>query len=255
MKMSRTRSTCAPRTRCARAFAELPEAVDNTWKIAEQCDLELEFGRLHMPEPELPAGRDVRRLPRAPLLGGPARRMPDADDASDERLRYELEVVKPDRLRQLHPHRARHRAVRPRRGMRIGVRGSAAASLILYCLGVTDIDPVAVQPGLRALPQQRTPRDARRRLRLRRRPPRGSDALRRRTATATTASRRSSPSGRSAPRPRSATSAAPSACRYADVDRVARAGPDRAAHDDRPRDEREQRAARHLRRRTRRSSA
>src|SRR5947199_374663 len=38
------------------AFSELPEAVDNSWKIAEQCDLEIEFGRLHMPEPELPPG-------------------------------------------------------------------------------------------------------------------------------------------------------------------------------------------------------
>ena len=54
----------------------------------------------------------------------------------------------------------------------------AAASLILYCLGVTDIDPLEVQPRLRALPQQRTPRGARRRLRLAGRPPRGSAALR-----------------------------------------------------------------------------
>ena len=62
----------------------------------------------------------------------------------------------------------------------MGVRGSAAASIILYCLGVTDIDPLEHRLVFeRFLNLERT-RDARRRLRLRRRPPRRDDPLRRR---------------------------------------------------------------------------
>ena len=75
------------------AFDELPEAVDNSWKIAEQCDLEIEFGRLHMPEPELPPGETSEAFLERLCWEGLRRRMPNADAAADERLRYELEVV------------------------------------------------------------------------------------------------------------------------------------------------------------------
>jgi DNA polymerase-3 subunit alpha len=124
------------------AFAELPEAVDNSWKIAEKCDLEIEFGRLHMPEPELPPGETSESLLERLCWEGLRRRMPKADEAADERLRYELEVVNHTGFVN-YMHIVREIGLFARGvGMRIGVRGSAAASLILYCLGVTDIDPL-----------------------------------------------------------------------------------------------------------------
>jgi DNA polymerase-3 subunit alpha len=123
-------------------FEELPEAVDNTWKIAEQCDLELEFGRLHLPEPELPPGVTAHEHLEQLCWEGLRRRLPHVGAAGDERLRYELEVVEATGFTN-YMHVVREIAMFARgQGMRIGVRGSAAASLILYCLGVTDIDPL-----------------------------------------------------------------------------------------------------------------
>ncbi len=124
------------------AFAELPAAVDETWKIAEQCDLELEFGRLHLPEPELPPGETAEVYLKRLCWEGLRRRLPDAGADADDRLRYELDVVRETGFTN-YIHIVREIAVFARgQGMRIGVRGSAAASLILYCLGVTDIDPL-----------------------------------------------------------------------------------------------------------------
>jgi DNA polymerase-3 subunit alpha len=124
-------------------FRDLPvEAIDNTWKIAQQCDLELEFGRLHLPEPELPPGTTPQEYLEQLCWEGLRRRMPNAGADADERLRYELEVVQQTGFTN-YMHIVREIGMFARsQHIRIGVRGSAAASLILYCLGVTDIDPL-----------------------------------------------------------------------------------------------------------------
>jgi DNA polymerase-3 subunit alpha len=124
------------------AFSDLPDAIENTWKIAEQCDLELEFGRLHMPEPDTPPGETSLEYLERLCWEGLRRRMPHASAEDEERLRYELEVVEHTGFAN-YIHIVREIATFARgQGIRMGVRGSAAASLILYCLGVTDIDPL-----------------------------------------------------------------------------------------------------------------
>ena len=125
-----------------RGFAEFPEAVDNTWKIAEQCELELEFGRLHMPEPDLPPGVTAQEYLEQLCWDGLRRRKPDAGPDGDERLRYELDVIQQTGFTNyIHIVREIGTYAREQR-IRFGVRGSAAASLVLYCLGVTEIDPL-----------------------------------------------------------------------------------------------------------------
>src|SRR3990172_4622042 len=124
------------------AFAELPEAVDNTWRIAEACDLELEFGRLHLPEPDLPPGVTAEEHLERLCWDGLRRRLPDAGPEAEDRLRYELEVVRETGFTN-YVHIVREIAVFARgQGIPVGLRRTAAASLILYCLGVTDIDPL-----------------------------------------------------------------------------------------------------------------
>ena len=59
-----------------------------------------------------------------------------------ERLRYELDVVKNDRFRGLHPVRLGLRGWARERGIACGPRGSAAGSIILYLLGIADLDPI-----------------------------------------------------------------------------------------------------------------
>ena len=123
-------------------FQEFPEAIDNTWKIAEKCDLELEFGRLHLPEPELPEGENSHEYLERLCWEGLRRRLPHADADADDRLRYELDVISATGFTN-YIHIVREIATFVRsQAIRMGVRGSAAASLVLYSLEVTDIDPL-----------------------------------------------------------------------------------------------------------------
>ncbi|HXH21377.1 MAG TPA: DNA polymerase III subunit alpha, partial [Dehalococcoidia bacterium] len=125
-----------------RQFAHGNEACDNTWRIAEQCDLELEFGRLHLPEPDLPPGVTAHEHLVDLCWQGLRRRIPDAGPEAEERLRYELDVIEHTGFTNyIHIVREIGGFARSR-GIRVGVRGSAAASLVLYCLGVTDFNPL-----------------------------------------------------------------------------------------------------------------
>ncbi len=123
-------------------FAEWPEAIENTGRISEMCDLNLEFGRLHLPEIELPAGRTPDEYLADLCWQGLPKRYPDATEEVKERLIYELKVINETEF----PNYFLVvwdliRFVREQ-GILFGVRGSAAASLVLYCLGITDIDPL-----------------------------------------------------------------------------------------------------------------
>ena len=123
-------------------FKDNPEAIDNTQLIAEMCDLTLEFGTPRLPKADVPQGMaSIEHLSRlcheglAPAL----RRCPDE---ARQRLDYELDVVRQtgfaDYILVVHDFAQFAR----QQGILMAVRGSAAASIILYCLGVTDIDPL-----------------------------------------------------------------------------------------------------------------
>jgi DNA polymerase-3 subunit alpha len=123
-------------------FADAPEAVDNTWEIAEMCDLELEFNRLRLPQIDIPEGMtSYEHLERLCWDGFAKRYEPDREDAR-ARLAYELDVIRqmdfPDYFLVVWDLVAYAR----RQGILVGVRGSAASSVALYCLNITDIDPL-----------------------------------------------------------------------------------------------------------------
>ncbi len=119
------------------------EYLDNTALVANDADLDLHFDRQLLPEPPVPAGRTSEDYLAELCFQGLHRRFDDITSELRERLAYELDVLKvtgftdyvfvvkeiADFARKAH--------------INMGVRGSAAASLVLYVLGVTDIDPVA----------------------------------------------------------------------------------------------------------------
>ena len=129
----------------AAAFQNVPEALENTIKIADSCNVELEFNKLHLPQFKVPERREpfeyLQSLCHAGLdhLTGEAR----ADSAYLERLDFELQVIKQmgyvdyflivwDFIKYAKDH-----------GIMVGPgRGSAAGSLAAYCLGITSIDPL-----------------------------------------------------------------------------------------------------------------
>jgi len=124
-------------------LADLPQAVTNTQLVSEQCNLDLEFGRLHLPEPEIPAGSTPHAYLTHLAREGLNRRYPFADDAVRARLQYELDVVEKTGFTNYFLVVHDIAQFCKRAGIMLGVRGSAAASIILYTLDVTFIDPLA----------------------------------------------------------------------------------------------------------------
>ena len=127
----------------AALFPGAPEFLSNTQLVADACDLELKFDRQLLPEPPLPPGRASDEYLAELCLQGLHRRFAEVTPELTERLHYELDVLRQTGFTD-YIYVVREIALYARsQGIRMGVRGSAAASLVLYTLDVTDIDPVA----------------------------------------------------------------------------------------------------------------
>ena len=123
-------------------FPELPEAIANTQRIAETCGLELDFSQLRLPEFKVPDGMTADEYLARLAQEGMRRRFENVTPEVEDRLAYELEVIRQTQF-------ANYflvvwdiaRFVREN-DIYFGVRGSAAASLTLYCLSATDVNPI-----------------------------------------------------------------------------------------------------------------
>ena len=127
----------------AMVFPDNPEFLSNTQLVADECSLELKFDRQLLPEPPIPPGTSSEDYLAEICFRGLHRRFPDITRELEDRLRYELDVLKQTGFTD-YIYVVKEIADYARKaGIRMGVRGSAAASLVLYVLDVTDIDPVA----------------------------------------------------------------------------------------------------------------
>ena len=123
-------------------FPDFPEALNNTQLIAEMCNLKLGFGETHLPKFPTPAGYSADEYLAERCWEGFQQRYGHANEHAAGRLKYELEVIQ-------HTQFANYFLVvwdiigfAQRSGILYGVRGSAAASVALFCLGITNIDPL-----------------------------------------------------------------------------------------------------------------
>jgi DNA polymerase-3 subunit alpha len=128
----------------AHLFAEVPEAVRNTLEIAERCHLKLGFDRLNFPEPRhrIPEGMSsedyLAALCREAL---PLRYRPVTPEV-EERLEYELGIIQKTGFAPYMLFVWDFVDWARRQGILCGPRGSAAGSIVLYCLGISQIDPL-----------------------------------------------------------------------------------------------------------------
>ncbi len=122
---------------------EVPEALLNTVRIAERCQVELEFGRLHLPDPGIPEGMTADEYLAKLCWEGIQRRYPVITEEIRRRLEYELEVIRETGFSSYMLIVRDFAEFAKQRGILYGVRGSAAASIVLYALGITDVDPLA----------------------------------------------------------------------------------------------------------------
>ena len=123
-------------------FQDFPEALENTRRIAETCDVKLAMGELHLPTYPVPDGSPPDEYLSQLCWDGFIRLYPSPSPQEVERLTYELEVIKETRFANYFLVVWDIIAFTQEREILFGVRGSAAASLALYCLGVTQVDPV-----------------------------------------------------------------------------------------------------------------
>ena len=124
-------------------FPEYPEAADNTVKISEMCNLDFEFGHYHLPEFKLPEGVTSAEHLRSQCLVGYKKRYGDGNDALMAQLDYELSMI--DRMGFTDYFLIVQDFVMyaKNKGIPVGPgRGSAAGSIVSYCLEITDIDPM-----------------------------------------------------------------------------------------------------------------
>jgi len=130
----------------AALFAEVPEALTNTLRIAEMCELELEFGHYHLPIFEVPEGYDAQAYLRRLCEEGLQRRYAVITPQIRERLDYELDII----------HRMGFDTYflivwdlcrfSQEQNIWWNVRGSGASSIVAYSLGITNLEPL--QHGL-----------------------------------------------------------------------------------------------------------
>ncbi len=124
-------------------FPYAKEALENTGKIAERCNVEIVFGEQKVPKFDVPEGFSAFTYLTALCEEGLQRRYTDITDELTSRLDYELTTIEKmgyvdyflivwDFIKYGKDH-----------GIAVGPgRGSAAGSLVSYCLGITDIDPI-----------------------------------------------------------------------------------------------------------------
>ena len=125
-------------------FADIPEAIANTRSIADRCSLELSFDHSMIPPFEIPEGAEsANAYLRELAYEGVAKRYPEIDEVIRERMEYELSVIEKmdystyflivwDFVKYSKEH-----------GISVGPgRGSAAGSLVSYCLDITTVDPL-----------------------------------------------------------------------------------------------------------------
>lgn len=117
--------------------------IENTRRIADRCNLTLQFGRVQLPQFDLPEGHDAASYLRFVCEEGLMRRFNgQPPEEYVRRLDYELDVINqtgfPDYMLIVWDYVKYARS----RGIPCLPRGSAGASLVLYCLGITDVDPV-----------------------------------------------------------------------------------------------------------------
>ena len=128
-------------------FHYIPEAIHNTEEIARRCNVEIEFGKYHLPQYPVPEGYTSLSYLNKLCEDGFKKRYEGANEATEamlrERLKYETDTITSMGFVDyflivwdyINFAKENHIAVGPG-------RGSAAGSIVAYCLGITGVDPI-----------------------------------------------------------------------------------------------------------------
>lgn len=124
-------------------FPNCPEAFENTEKIAQRCNLDFEFHKYHLPSFPVPEGYTNEEFFRKLCEDGFAQRYENPPAEYRERLEYEIGVI--SRMGYVNYYLIVWDFIRYAKesGIPVGPgRGSGAASIVAYCLHITEVDPM-----------------------------------------------------------------------------------------------------------------
>ena len=123
-------------------FSDVPEACDNTLEIANKCDLKIDFSKTMVPEFKLPNGKNSFSFLKELCYLGLEEKFPDKPEKIISRLEYELSVIEETDFADYFLVVWDIFKFVNSKKILTTLRGSATASLVLFCLGITKIDPV-----------------------------------------------------------------------------------------------------------------
>lgn len=123
-------------------FKDVPEALLNTKRIADRCNVEIELGVAHFPRYEIKSGKDAKEELADLVEEGLTKRKLEKTDEVAKQINYELEIINDkgyapyflvvaDLLRYAHEH-----------NIPSNIRGSVAGSLVTYLIGITNLNPL-----------------------------------------------------------------------------------------------------------------
>ena len=124
-------------------FGYIPEALENTVKIGERCNVEFKFHDLKLPKYPVPENMTANEYLRKLCYEGFEKRYPNADESLKERLEYELSTI--EKMGYVDYFLIVWDYINYAKVNDIMVgpgRGSAAGSIVSYCLSITTIDPI-----------------------------------------------------------------------------------------------------------------
>ncbi|MBC3888680.1 DNA polymerase III subunit alpha [Acetobacterium paludosum] len=130
----------------SKLFLDVPEAIENSNRIAKRCQVTFDLEETHLPKFELPANENAKDYLKKLCIQGMQKKYQNASSELDDRLEYELDTIHTmgfddyflivwDFIKYAKDHQ-----------IMVGPgRGSAAGSVVAYCLGITTIDPIKYQ--------------------------------------------------------------------------------------------------------------
>ncbi|WP_427339784.1 DNA polymerase III subunit alpha [Caloranaerobacter sp. DY30410] len=132
----------SPEEMCS-LFPNIPEAIENTVKIAQRCNVEFDFNTLHLPKYDVPEGYTNSQYLRKLCYEGLKKRYKVITDEIKERLDYEINIIESMGYVDYFLIVWDFIKFAKDNGIMVGPgRGSAAGSLVSYTLGIIDIDPL-----------------------------------------------------------------------------------------------------------------
>ncbi|MCX6163831.1 MAG: DNA polymerase III subunit alpha [Ignavibacteriae bacterium] len=127
-------------------FKDFPEAIESTLEVAEKCNLELDLKEKHMPAYKIPEGDNAKTRDEyleKISLEGLRKRFKEVTPEAEERLKYELGIIKKMNFSGYFLIVQDFINTAKSRGILVGPgRGSAAGSLVCYCIGITNVNPL-----------------------------------------------------------------------------------------------------------------